>query len=93
MTTRTAHSPASPPTEAPGEPDNPIGAFVRERRKAANLTQLHLAELCGVGLRFVSELERGKPSLRLETVDKVLAAFGRRLGVVDARRPSFPDHA
>jgi y4mF family transcriptional regulator len=66
--------------------DNAIGAFVRERRKANRLTQLQLAELTAVGLRFVAELERGKPSLRLETVDKVLAAFGRRLGVVEAKR-------
>jgi hypothetical protein len=34
----------------------------------------------------MSELERGKPTLRVATVDKVLAAFGRRLGVVEARR-------
>jgi y4mF family transcriptional regulator len=66
--------------------DNAIGTFVRERRKAAGLTQLQLAELTGVGLRFVSELERGKPSLRLDAVDKVLAAFGRRVGVVEAKR-------
>ncbi len=61
-----------------------IGRFVRARRKANGLTQQELAELTGVGTRFVSELERGKPTVRVEAVNRVLAAFGMRLGVVDA---------
>ena len=63
-----------------------LGAFVRERRKARGLNQGELAELAGVGTRFVSELERGKPTLRLDRVDRVLAVFGKQLGVVDASR-------
>ena len=61
-----------------------IGAFVRERRKASNLSQRELGELAGVGTRFVSELERDKPTVRLNTVNKVLAVFGKTLGIVDA---------
>jgi len=61
-----------------------IGAFVRARRKASRLTQRELGELAGVGMRFVSELERNKPSLRLNVVNKVLAAFGKTLGIVDS---------
>lgn len=63
-----------------------LGAFVRARRRANRLSQRELAELAGVGPRFVSELERGKPTLRLATVDAVLAVFGKRLGLVDAPR-------
>ena len=61
-----------------------IGEFVRSRRKASNLTQRELGELAGVGTRFVSELERGKGSVRLDVVNKVLAVFGKSLGIVDA---------
>ena len=61
-----------------------IGVFVRERRKASNLSQRELGELAGVGTRFVSELERDKPTVRLNTVNKVLAVFGKTLGIVDA---------
>ena len=61
-----------------------IGAFVRERRKAAGLSQKELGELARVGTRFISELERGKPSVRLEVVNQVLAVFGKTLGIVDA---------
>ena len=61
-----------------------IGDYVRARRKAAGLSQRDLAELAGVGTRFVSELERGKPTARLEAVNKVVAVFGKRLGLIDA---------
>jgi len=63
-----------------------IGEFVRTRRKAAGLTQGELGELAGVGTRFVSELERSKPSVRLNVVNKVLAVFGKTLGTIDAPR-------
>lgn len=61
-----------------------IGHFVRSRRKAGNLSQRELGELAGVGTRFVSELERGKESLRLDVVNRVLSVFGKRLGIADA---------
>ncbi len=63
-----------------------IGTFVRDRRKAGQMTQRELGELAAVGTRFISELERGKPSVRLSVVNKVLAVFGKSLGIVDAPR-------
>ncbi len=63
-----------------------IGIFVRNRRKAAKMTQKALGELAGVGTRFVSELERGKTTVRLSEVETVLAVFGKTLGVVDRNR-------
>lgn len=63
-----------------------IASFVRTRRRANSLTQRQLAELAGVGVRVVSELERGKPTLRMDVVNAVLAVFSKRLGVVDAPR-------
>ena len=50
-------------------------------RKAAGLTQAQLAQRAGVGLRFIRELERGKPTVRLDKVNQVLSLFGRELGV------------
>lgn len=61
-----------------------IGEFVRTRRKAAGLSQRELGELAGVGTRFVSELERGKPTVRVDAVNRVVAVFGKSLGLVDA---------
>jgi len=64
----------------------PPGEFVRRRRNSNGLTQAELGELTGVGTRFISELERGKPTLRLDKVSRSLAVFGKRLGLVDAPR-------
>jgi y4mF family transcriptional regulator len=63
--------------------ENTIGQFVRERRKASRMTQRELAELAGVGTRFVSELERGKSTVRVSEVNQVLKVFGRSLGMVE----------
>lgn len=63
-----------------------IGSFVRQRRKANGLTQRKLGELAGVGARFVVELEGGKPTLRMDAANAVLAVFGKTLGVTDAPR-------
>lgn len=63
-----------------------IGEFVRSRRKANNFTQQQLGELAGVGTRLISELERGKTTLRMDAVNKVLRVFGKMLGCVEAPR-------
>ena len=63
-----------------------IGDYVRARRKDRDLTQRELSELAGVGPRAVWDLERGKQTLRMDVVNRVLAVFGKRLGIVDAPR-------
>jgi y4mF family transcriptional regulator len=63
-----------------------VASFVRSRRKANKLSQRGLAELAGVGMRFLSELERGKKTLRMDAVNAVLAVFGKELGAVDVPR-------
>ena len=62
--------------------ETPISSFVKERRKIFNLTQMDLAEKSGVGLRYVRDLEQGKPTLRLDKVNQVLALFGHEVGAV-----------
>lgn len=61
-----------------------LGATIRRARKAHGLTQSQLAGLAGTGLRFVSELERGKPNMALDKVLAVLAVLGLRLLAVEA---------
>ncbi|MBI4371431.1 MAG: helix-turn-helix transcriptional regulator [Elusimicrobia bacterium] len=53
-----------------------IGEIVRQARKDAGLKQAQAAALCGVGTRFLSDLENGKPTLHLGKVLKVLHGFG-----------------
>jgi len=61
----------------------PIGRFVRERRKARGWSQQDLADAAGVGRRLVVEIEAGKPSLRLDALQKVVHMFGKRIGLID----------
>ena len=45
-----------------------LGAVLRTARKQLGLTQPQLALAAGVGVRFIVELEAGKPTIRLEGV-------------------------
>jgi len=71
-----------------------IGQIVREERKEMGLRQDELAAASGVGLRFIVELERGKPTTQIGKVITVLAALGCALqirrpdGTVFAGRPA-----
>ncbi len=49
---------------------------MRTARKAAGLRQYELAGAAGVGLRFVVELEAGKPTAQLGKALQVLRALG-----------------
>lgn len=63
--------------------DTPIslGLAVRNARKQLGLTQPQLALASRVGVRFIVELEAGKPTLRLENVLRVIHALGGSLCV------------
>lgn len=59
-----------------------LSKYVKAMRKRYNLTQVELSEKSGVGLRFVRELEQGKPTLRLDKVNQILSLFDSEVGVV-----------
>ncbi len=63
-----------------------LARFVKEQRKMYHLTQVDLSEKSGVGLRFVRDLEQGKPSLRMDKVNQVLDMFGAELRPVKKER-------
>lgn len=63
-----------------------LSLFVVQRRKTLKLTQPQLADKVGVGLRFIRELEAGKPTLRMDKVNEVLRFFGCELGPVPIDR-------
>mgnify|MGYP002374929842 FL=1 len=53
-----------------------LGRALRAARKQLALTQPQLALAAGVGVRFIVDLEAGKPTLRLENVLRIIDALG-----------------
>ncbi len=56
-----------------------LGKAIRSQRKSGGLTQAETAGLTNVGVRFLSELENGKPTVRLDKLLRVLSALGLQL--------------
>jgi y4mF family transcriptional regulator len=59
-----------------------IGRLVRQARKKQGFTQQEAAGYLNVGVRFLSELENGKPTLQTGKVIEVLAQLGYELVIV-----------
>lgn len=56
-----------------------FGKLIKEVRKTSNLTQKDLAAASGTGVRFIGELESGKPSCELEKALLVALMLGIKL--------------
>ena len=56
-----------------------IGEIVKRTRKNLGVTQADLALTSGTGLRFIIELERGKPTCQLEKTLTLLHTLGIRI--------------
>jgi HTH-type transcriptional regulator / antitoxin HipB len=67
------------PITTPGE----LGAALRAARTARGLRLEDLALAAGVGRRFLGELERGKPTVRLAETLRVAEALGVSITVKD----------
>jgi len=59
-----------------------FGNLVRVTRKLLNMTQPELAGACGTGLRFIVDLEKGKPTCEIEKVLTVASMLGIRIEAV-----------
>ncbi len=58
-----------------------LGTEMRKARKLLGLTQSQLALTAGVGIRFIVDLESGKPRLRLEYVLRVIDTLGGQISL------------
>ena len=53
-----------------------LGKAIRDRRKELNYTQTYLSEFTGFSVSFISDLERGKPTVELEKTLKIINILG-----------------
>lgn len=73
-----------------------IPKIVKLKRKALGLTQRDIAGCAGTGLRFIIDLEKGKPTCRMDKVEQVLRVLGLTLSAAEFKpesRTLNPEHS
>lgn len=58
-----------------------LPGIVRARRKELGIDQETAARLAGVSRKTISEIERGKQTIRLDVIIRVLDVLGLRLEI------------
>jgi HTH-type transcriptional regulator/antitoxin HipB len=61
-----------------------LGRAIREARTLQNMTQPQIAAIVGVGVRFIVDLEKGKPTCALDKSLKVAYMLGLNL-IIDRK--------
>ena len=56
-----------------------LGEIIRMHRKAAGLSRVQLAELAGVGKTVIYDVEKGKESVQLDTLQKILKVLNIKI--------------
>ena len=52
-----------------------LATVIKKHRKASGLSQLQLSEMAGVGKTVVFDIEKGKETIQLNTLRKILAVL------------------
>ena len=68
--------PSAGPRKRQGAHSTAFSIYVKERRAELNLTQAKLAELSGLSIEFVRDVEQGRKNLRLEKVLALVESLG-----------------
>jgi len=58
-----------------------IGTLVKLKRTGLGMTQSQLANVSGTGIRFISDLENGKPTMQIGKVLDTLHILGLDLNI------------
>jgi y4mF family transcriptional regulator len=56
-----------------------LQAVMKSRRKTLSLSQQDLAEMAGIGLSTIKDIERGKGNPSLATVSRILEVLGMEI--------------
>ena len=58
-----------------------IGLLIKNQRNTLGLTQTEVALSCGVGIRFISDLENGKPTCQIGKALLVMESLGLKISI------------
>ncbi|MDD4603607.1 MAG: helix-turn-helix domain-containing protein [Saccharofermentanaceae bacterium] len=56
-----------------------LAQIIRLHRKIAKLSRVQLAELAGIGKTVIYDIEKGKESVKLDTLRKILKVLNIRI--------------
>jgi y4mF family transcriptional regulator len=56
-----------------------LAEVIRMHRKAAKLSRVQLAELAGVGKTVIYDIEKGKETIQLDTLRKILRVLNIKI--------------
>jgi y4mF family transcriptional regulator len=59
-----------------------LATIIKKHRKAAKLSQFQLAEMAGVGKTVVYDIEKGKETIQLATLRKILNVLNIKIELV-----------
>ena len=62
-----------------------LGAVLKDRRKKQKMTQSDLAALAGTGVRYIVDLENGKPTARIGPALKLIEWLGLEITIREKR--------
>lgn len=57
----------------------PLSVVIKSRRKTLAISQQDLAEMAGVGLATIKDIERGKGNPSMGTVSKIMEVLGMEI--------------
>jgi y4mF family transcriptional regulator len=60
-----------------------LGQAIREQRRRLKVTQKDLAMASGTGLRFIIDLEKGKPTCQLGKAMEIVRALGLNMEICE----------
>ena len=58
-----------------------LANIIKDRREVLKITQEHLAELSGIGLRTLKAIETGNGNPTLDTIIKIIEVLGLDLNI------------
>jgi y4mF family transcriptional regulator len=64
-----------------------IGQMIKKARKILGLRQQDIAFVSGTGIRFIVDLEKGKPTCQLDKVLHVMSMVGIQLSIKLPEKP------
>ena len=58
-----------------------LGNIIKKRRDFLNITQADLAEIAGVGLRYLIDIENGRGNPSIGNLEKILNVLGLQIEI------------